>query len=170
MSKRGWIIGGATAASAFAGLVAIGLSFGPGQPAWAYGAWSHGAADGPGFGGLCHVGIEHGMLEEHTQETSERIEAELSLNPQQSTALGEVKARLGDAIGLARSLCAELGDQPPANPPEQLARAERFMSTGLEALKIVRPAVESFYVTLDEAQRQKLEELMSEHRHWRRHH
>jgi hypothetical protein len=170
MTKRGWIIGGATAAAAFAGVVAIGSSMGPVGPAWAHGGWSHGSPHGRGFAGFCHVGIEHGMLEQRAQGISERVESELSLNPQQSTALGEVRARLGDAAGLARSLCDELGDEPAASAPERLARMERFMSTGLEALKIVRPAVDSFYATLDEAQKEKLDELMARHRHWRRHH
>ncbi|MEQ9639036.1 MAG: Spy/CpxP family protein refolding chaperone [Alphaproteobacteria bacterium] len=76
--------------------------------------------------------------------------------------------------GLAQSLrgantridaaCAELGDGIGASAPARLAAVETLLGTGLDIVKQVRPAFDGFYATLDDDQKQALDQLMDRRR------
>jgi len=115
---------------------------------------------------LCDEDRRTAKIEEHMAEAR----AELALAPEQEPAYRDLAAAIQDANGVVQAACDErAGAGRPDNPVEHLARAEAFMTTGLEAVRTVRPAFEEFYAALDDGQKATLDEYLHEHRRNRGH-
>lgn len=107
----------------------------------------------------------------HIERAMTEARQELALKPQQEPAFAELEAAVERGNGIVAETCGRIeGAERPDNPVEHLARAETFMSAGLEVVQTVRPAFEDLYATLDDTQRDKLDAFMREHRGKRGHH
>jgi hypothetical protein len=84
------------------------------------------------------------------------IEARLSLNDSQRTALRVVQDAAVKAADMLKVAC-----QPEdiITPPARLAALAKRLDTMLQAVKLVRPALESFYSTLSDEQKAQFEAI-----------
>lgn len=119
------------------------------------------------------------------------VENFVTFTPEQAAAWKELTAAMRDAQAWKQAACeesradrraamrdddsddrdedddkVEKDDARPAPAPltDRLARMETRLETGLAALRKVRPALESFYATLNDSQRKALDDLMGHHR------
>ena len=84
------------------------------------------------------------------------IEARLQPNDTQRTALKALQEASSRAADKLKAAC-----QPddPATPPARLAAIGRRLDTMLEAVKLVRAALEDFYATLSDEQKAQFEAI-----------
>lgn len=92
------------------------------------------------------------------------IERFTRFTPEQSRAWKTFMNSLQEADVQMGQICSE---QIPAlqsgTAPEKLAQVEKLMAMGLDALRKIRPAFNSFYGTLSQEQRHALDEMASWH-------
>jgi hypothetical protein len=91
----------------------------------------------------------------------------LRLTPEQAEAWRELVAALRAATSALDRACAD-GTLASAgrDVPATLAQVERWLDTGLAAVRAIRPPAEAFYATLSPEQRGTLDELVARrHRH-----
>jgi hypothetical protein len=83
-----------------------------------------------------------------------RIEAAVNPNEPQRAALNELRTASTKAAELIAGSCpAEF----PAKSTERLQLMEKRLDAMLQAIKVVRPAFEAFYNSLDDAQKTRLD-------------
>lgn len=88
----------------------------------------------------------------------------IKLTPEQTTAWNTLAEALRSGAGKVGTACDQMREAGrPATLPDKLARMEAMMTTGLEVLREVRPAFDAFYATLDEAQKQQLDDMLDHH-------
>ena len=143
-----------TAPSYAAGVVARQVHFG-GPGGW----HGHGSGRGHGFAAVCsdrrERGIEHGLA---------FVEGFVNFTPEQTAAWNELGAAVRAGSAAIGEKCKELEQAgEPRTAPERLARFEALATTGVDALKRIRPAFDRFYATLSDKQKQALDGLMSHH-------
>jgi hypothetical protein len=177
MTRNGKLIAaGVTAAVmglATAGAVAYG-DWGHGRGGWRHhggpmGFMGLGGISGP-FGRLCR-----GDTAEMADHLLVRIEHKVKPTEAQKGAFEELKIATRSAAGKISAACpprpsrdeAADGPRPTLTPLDRLDRAEAQFAASIEAIKIVRPAVEKFYASLDDSQKSKLTERRGK-RHWKR--
>src|SRR5262245_8399093 len=80
----------------------------------------------------------------------ERIQRLVRPTDEQRLAFEELRAAAAKAVEIARAACPA---ERPLTPPARLAAAERLMEARLQALRTVRPALESFYKVLSDEQK-----------------
>lgn len=130
------------------------MMMGPGMMMRGPGMW------GPGHGGMCNprfAGLAEWQMEE--------IERAVKPTDAQKAGLKELSAASSKAAELLRSSCP--ADWPKTSR-ERLSLMEKRMEAMLAAIKTVRPAFDSFYQSLDEAQKQRLDAVGPRHWGWRR--
>ena len=101
------------------------------------------------FGFMCnprHAGMAEWRLA--------RIEAELKPNDAQTAALKELRAASTKAAEIITASCAS---EVPARSIERMVLMEKRLETSLQAVRMVRPAFEAFYATLDDKQKTRLD-------------
>lgn len=96
-----------------------------------------------------------------------RIESAVSPNEAQRAALNELRTASTKAVELITGTCRA---DVPAKSTERLQLMEKRVDAMLQAIKVVRPAFEAFYNSLDEAQKTRLDEAGPHHWGWRRWH
>ena len=90
------------------------------------------------------------------------VESFVSFTPEQDQAWQDLTAALRDSQAEVRGACDHLAQaEDPRRAPEALDRAETMLSTGLDAVRQIRPAFTAFYETLDERQREALDGLLT---------
>ena len=148
-----------------------------------YATQAHSFAHGPGalaaplmIGGMGHGwrGKRHGGPGGHLCRAAngERldgmitfVESFVDFTPEQDQAWQDLTAALRNSQVEVRGACDHLAQaEDPRRAPEALERAETMLSTGLDAVRQIRPAFTAFYETLDERQREALDGLLSRHR------
>lgn len=77
-------------------------------------------------------------------------------NEAQRAKLDEMQAQGARAANAVKAACPA---EPPATPPGRLAAALKRLGAMREAIQIVRPAVEAFYVSLDDEQKARFNAL-----------
>jgi LTXXQ motif family protein len=84
------------------------------------------------------------------------IEAKLNLNDTQRAALQPVQDATAKAADMLKATC-----QPNdvVTPPARLAALAKRLDTMLQAVKLVRPAIENFYATLSDEQKAQFEAI-----------
>jgi hypothetical protein len=134
--------------------VAVHAQPGPRGPASDFG-WGPGMMMGPGMMG------QHGMgfmcnprAAGFAEWRIELIEAAIKPTEAQRTALNELRTASTKA---AETIAAACPKEFPAKSNERLALMEKRLEAMLEAIKTVRPAFETLYGTLDDAQKARLD-------------
>ena len=128
-----------------------------GPPGGSGGSWGMGpgAMMGPGMMGRNGLGF---MCNPRTAGIAEwrieRIEAAVKPNDAQRTALNDLKAASAKA---AETIAAACKADVPATSKDRLALMEKRVEAMLQAVKIVRPAFDTFYDKLDADQKSKVE-------------
>jgi hypothetical protein len=158
MTRTGkWILGGTLAALLMGG---AGLAVADGMRRHGWGAHGGGMM-GPGFG----------MMERACgPRRAERIDAGIGMvesfarfDATQRPAWDELKAAIGRAQARVDEGCkatAALRASGATEPPARLAMMEAMLSTGLDALREVRPAADKLYATLSPEQKAALQRFM----------
>ena len=72
-----------------------------------------------------------------------------------------------DSAKITDLIAAACRQQPLSTSPEQLAMIEKRVSALSEALKIIRPSYQDFYLSLDGGQRKLIDGLGPKRRGWR---
>jgi hypothetical protein len=90
------------------------------------------------------------------QWPASEIEARVHPNETQRSALQALQDASSEAADMLKSAC-----QPndAITPPARLAAAAKRLETMLHAVKLVRPALENFYVTLTDEQKAQFEQI-----------
>jgi hypothetical protein len=87
---------------------------------------------------------------------STEIEAGLELNETQRAALEVLRSKSARAIDVLKDGCRP---EDALTPPDRLAAADTRLDAMLEAIKLVRPALEDFYATLRDEQKAGFEAI-----------
>jgi LTXXQ motif family protein len=80
----------------------------------------------------------------------ERVQRLVRPTDEQRLAFEELRAAAAKGVEMARAACPT---ERPLTPPARMAAAERMAEARLQALKTVRPALESFYRVLSDEQK-----------------
>ena len=176
MKRNGKILAGAAV------LIAVGSAA---AVANRHGGWHHGGHHGwggPHKGGMAPFGrLCHGDVAEKADHILVRIEHRVKRTEAQKPAFDELKAAMKNAAAKVSESCPKLPaataegdnkDQRPARKPitERLAETEAQLAAVLEGLKVVRPAAEKFYASLDDAQKEAVSHMgRGKHGKWGKH-
>jgi hypothetical protein len=173
MTRKTVLIGGALSALAL-GLASPALladtTRGPGyaqemsaMPAH-FGGWRHGGHHGWRHGG----GMRHLCGEGRDQRIDgfvELVESFVTFTPEQGEAWQGLVAAVRTSSASIDAACAELaGAGPPRTAADKLGRLETMLAKGLDVVQQVRPAFDTFYATLNDQQKQAIDDLASRRR------
>lgn len=93
------------------------------------------------------------------------IESFVDFTPEQIGAWQGLVDSLRDGSATVGQSCANLAPLPEdASAPERLAQVELVASTGLDILRLVRPAFDDLYAVLDDDQKAALDGLINRRR------
>jgi LTXXQ motif family protein len=115
-----------------------------------------------GMGFMCNPRLA-GMAEWRIK----KIEAAVKPTEAQRSALNELRAASTKAAEMITATCST---EVPAKSTERLALMEKRMEAMLQAIKLVKPAFDTFYATLDPEQKTRLDASGPRQwgwRHWR---
>jgi hypothetical protein len=112
------------------------------------------ASPGAGAGGAAQIctGDTQGL----TDFPIQRIAQQVQPDPNQQALLDELKAATQQAVEILRSACPT---ELPTTPPGRLAATRQRVEAMLRALQVVRPALEKFYASLTDEQKQRFNAL-----------
>ncbi|WP_316159198.1 MULTISPECIES: Spy/CpxP family protein refolding chaperone [unclassified Bradyrhizobium] len=145
-----------TAAPGFAQPGAGGPGWGPGM------MMGPGMMGGRGFGFLCNPRMA-GFAEWRMSQ----IEAAIKPNDAQRARLDDLKAASAKAAELITKDCPAT---PPVKATDRLALAEQRLDTMQQAIKIVRPAFQALYDSLDDKQKAAMDASGPRNWGWRHWH
>lgn len=80
----------------------------------------------------------------------------MKLSEEQSAALGALKAASNKADEVIRNSCPT---EWPSSTPARLEAMEKRHESMLEAAKIIRPAIQVFYATLNDEQKRRFDAI-----------
>jgi hypothetical protein len=149
-----------------------------------HGGWHHKGPHGWGGPHLMGMGpLCRGDVAEKADLMMVRLEYRVKLTDAQKPAFEELRTAARSAAQKIAAACppkpepaAEADKAKDGKPPRKeitarLAETEAQLTAALEGLKIVRPAAEKLYATLDDAQKKAVSELgMGKRGKWGRHH
>jgi LTXXQ motif family protein len=126
--------------------------------------WGSGMMMGPGmmrggFDFMCNPRVA-GLAEWRIK----RIESAVNPNEPQRAALNELRMASTKAAELIAGTCPA---DVPAKSTERLQLMEKRLDAMLQAIKVVRPAFEAFYNSLDDAQKTHLDAIGPRQWGWR---
>ena len=147
---------------ALAGLIGAWVALDPmawaGQRSDRHG-WAGQASSGHMVATACSRGSE-----DHIAEAAKFIGLVLELNATQAAAWDHVTQELELGLAGLRDACEGLANNSDdLAMPERLVYLESTMAAGAETLRAMRPAFETFYETLDDSQRQRLDAMFRSH-------
>ncbi len=87
---------------------------------------------------------------------TQRLERSVTLTDAQKPDFENLKQAMTKAEQALKSACPTEAERNDRTPTGRLALAEKRMSAGLEAIRTVRPAFDTFYGKLDDKQRDQL--------------
>jgi hypothetical protein len=90
------------------------------------------------------------------------IEKKVGLNDDQKALLGDVRQAAADAAATFKASCPSENAFPLTPPGRLTAMTARLQGT-LDAIKVVRPALEKFYASLSDEQKERFNELGPKH-------
>jgi hypothetical protein len=154
-SKRSSLVAGAAIAA-----LALTCADAAAQPAWGPGMMMGPGMMGAGaFGFMCNPRAA-GFAEWRIA----RIEAAVRPTEAQRTALNELRAASTNAADTISAACTS---DFPAKSTERLAAMEKRVEAMLQAIKTVRPAFDTFYASLDDQQKARLDGIGPRRWGWR---
>jgi len=142
--------------AAGAAVIALTLTCGAAnaQPGPGYG-WGPGMMMGPGMMGAAGLGFMcNPRAAGFAEWRIEQIEGAVRPNEAQRAALNELRTASTKA---AEAIAAACPADIPAKSTQRLELMEKRLETMLQAIKIVRPAFEAFYISLDDQQKARLD-------------
>ncbi len=90
-------------------------------------------------------------------------EKRLDITPAQTESWGRLTTALRAGSARAEQSCAAAKPEDgPVTSAERLARMENRMGDGLAIVQTIRPAYDTFYATLTDAQKKTLEDMLSQ--------
>ena len=117
----------------------------------------HGKRHHRGPGRVCA-----GARGEKLEHAIDFVQSFVDFTPEQDAAWQDFSASLMNGRERVRAACDELDQaEDPLNAPDALARAESLLTAGLEVVREVRPAFDTFYATLSEDQKKALDQLIN---------
>jgi len=111
------------------------------------------------------------MCEDHAAHTAAKlafVEAKLNLTDAQKPLFAKWRQAVLDSAGKQKTAClAEPAPKPDAKPTvlEHEQREEAMLSARLQMLQSSRPALEAFYNSLTDAQKDSFNRMHEEHMH-----
>jgi LTXXQ motif family protein len=87
-----------------------------------------------------------------------RIESKVGLNAEQKQLLGDVRTAAADAAATFKASCPPKNAFPLTPPGRLQAMTARLQGT-LDAVRIVRPALDKFYASLNDEQKERFNQL-----------
>jgi hypothetical protein len=90
------------------------------------------------------------------------IEKKVGLNDDQKALLGDVRKAAADAAATFKASCPS-ADAFPLTPPGRLTAMTARLQGTLDAVKVVRPALDKFYASLSDEQKERFNELGPQH-------
>jgi hypothetical protein len=120
-------------------------------------ALPRGVAIGPAVGGMAQ--ICSGQATGLTDWPIERIAQQVAPTDAQRSLLDQLKDATAQAVNLMKSACPT---DLPSTPPGRLAAMHQRIATMLQALKLVRPALDKFYQSLSSEQKERFIALDAE--------
>jgi hypothetical protein len=87
---------------------------------------------------------------------TQRLERSVTLTDAQKPDFEALKAAMAKAEATMKAACPTDAERNDRTPTGRLAVAEKRMTAGLEAIRTVRPAFDTFYGKLDDRQRDQL--------------
>jgi hypothetical protein len=91
----------------------------------------------------------------------ERIAQQVQPDQDQQRLLDDLKAATGKAVGVLQAACPT---ELPSTPTGRLAAMRQRVETMLQAVQLVRPALEKFYESLSDEQKERFNALDESHR------
>jgi hypothetical protein len=112
------------------------------------------ATPGAGAGGAAQIcsGETQGLTDFPIQRIAEQVQPDAT----QQALLDELKAATQQAVEILRSACPT---ELPTTPPGRLAATRQRVEAMLRALQVVRPALDKFYASLTDEQKQRFNAL-----------
>jgi hypothetical protein len=86
----------------------------------------------------------------------ERIAQQVQPDPDQQRLLEDLKAATGNAVGVLQAACPT---ELPSTPTGRLAAMRQRVEAMLQAVQLVRPALEKFYESLSDEQKERFNAL-----------
>lgn len=172
MDEKKPFFGSALSKWMLAGAAIVTIGVGVGIADWARGGYGHGGWHGRGMmgpGGPHRVGMQRLCERDPLKfEGVARafIKADLDLTPAQNAELDKLAAGLVPALkGLRDEVCNDFAQRGNVTAPERLEKFAAVLRKAADtAEKTVAPA-KTFYATLDDKQKQRVEELSQRRRH-----
>jgi hypothetical protein len=90
------------------------------------------------------------------------IEKKVGLNPDQKSLLGDVRKAAADAAATFKASCPSQAAFPLTPPGRLTAMTARLQGT-LDAVSVVRPALDKFYASLSDEQKERFNEIGPKH-------
>ena len=158
-----WLLAGAVIVSIGAGV------------AWSRGGYGHGGwhGDGPGFGPHRMAGGPSQMCERDPLKfegvARAFLKADLDLKSEQNAELDKLAATLVPALkDLRDEMCNNFAAKPGGPAPERLERLAVLLRKAAETAERSLPPARSFYASLDEKQKARVDELSDRRSHFGR--
>lgn len=111
-------------------------------------------------GGMMGMPMMGGRLcqanESMVPRMAERLERSVTLTDAQKPDFEALKAAMAKAEATLKAACPTDAERNDRTPTGRLAFAEKRMTAGLEAIRTVRPAFDTFYGKLDDKQRDQM--------------
>lgn len=101
-----------------------------------------------------------------TQLRTDWISRVLRIKDEQKTALNDLETASAKAVETFSAACPRKIPRLQTST-EQLEMMQKRLDAAVEAMKTVRPAFDSFYASLDNAQKQRLDRLGPKRHGWR---
>ncbi len=90
----------------------------------------------------------------------EMVEGFANFSPEQEPAWTQLRDAVRDASARLQPACDAMRDSRDGTPPERLAAMETALSTGLDAMREVRPKFDAFYSVLNDKQKRAIDRLI----------
>jgi hypothetical protein len=116
-------------------------------------AYARGSADGQG---TAATQICSGDAAGLTDFPIEQISRQVQPTPEQQALLGDLKAATDKAVGIMQAACP---NDLPATPTGRLAAMRIRVQAMLQAVRTVRPALDKFYASLSDEQKERFNAL-----------
>lgn len=120
-----------------------------------WGGHHGGFGGGPGMGGFerfCAVDANF-----VTQKMADGLTSKLNLNDAQKSSLGDLRQTALTVAADAKKLCADKPDM--ATTPGRLNAMQARLTMAGTAMTALKPKIESFYATLDDAQKKQFDAM-----------
>ena len=125
-----------------------------GAPATAYASAERGAPREQAAGG--NLQICSGRPAELVKFPIERIREQVAPDQKQQELLDDLKTATSKAVDLLQAACP---NELPSTPPGQIAAMRKRVEAMLKAVQVVRPALVSFYQSLNDEQKERFNSL-----------